>query len=176
MPVSMIKWCKLWTHTGNQLSCALGLQGHPPIFKESVRLSLARQSRSVSGQGRNLASWLKRTSRTLNPAASRHCPMQWHWSFAVLGFAAPVLKTKPFLKSIIFMGWGGGFIESVWECYVILGVSVFRERSNLNLFSCRKGARLIFTFYWHPGTDIHLMEISLPLFPFSIAGRQAGTC
>lgn len=89
--------------------------------------------RSVSGQGRNLASWLKRTSRTEKPSTSRHCPnSSGIGRFAVLGFAAPVSKTKLFLKSIISMGWDGGFIESVWECYIILGVSVFREHSNLN--------------------------------------------
>ena len=135
MPVSMIKWCKLRTHTGKQLSCALGLQGVPPIHLQGKcqMITCTPVRRSVSGQGRNLASWLERTSRTEKPSTSRHCPnSSGIGRFAVLGFAAPVSKTNS--------SWSQSFpwdemevlLNQFENVNIILGVSVFHEHSNLN--------------------------------------------
>lgn len=107
---------------------------HPSLRKVSddhLHACFQERKRTGSKFGELIEAHIKDTK----PSTSRHCPAaSGIGRLRFLGFAAPVSKTKLFLKSIISMGWDGGFIESVWECYIILGVSVFHEHSNLNLF------------------------------------------
>lgn len=51
------------------------------------------------------------------------------------------------------MGWDGGFIESVWECYIILGVSVVPRafKSDLFIHTCWKSHFPFFLFRLQEG-------------------------